>query len=214
MNNIKSEYKKARRRVQSRIYRLKKKGYDTSSLKLPSIPKKITAGSIRRLERSFNPEILKKKSKKLPKLKTTPVVQKTKAVEQSMPEYIPNEFDVLVDMIQGQINSIPDMPIPTFSKAVGAICSDEFNSFVNSIDEEAKPKAIENLRSIMSDNILNLDHYESDQIEEAKSWGNELQLMASRINSNVLNEVADDIINGYDVVDDSSIPWGENWQDI
>ena len=215
MNDIKSEYRKARRRVQSRIYRLKKKGYDTSSIKLPSIPKKVTAGSIRRLERSFNSDILKKKAKKLPKLETTPVVKKTKAVEKETPEFVPNEFDVLVDMIQRQIDNIPNIPLPFHSKAVGAICSAEFNSFVNSIEDNAKEEAVDTLRGIMSDSILNLNYYESEQIAEAKAWGAELESLASRINSSVLADVADEVVNAeFDYVDDATMPWGENWRDI
>lgn len=48
---LKTDYRKARRQLQQLIRRRKKKGIDVSDfgVKIPSIPKKITAGSIRRL---------------------------------------------------------------------------------------------------------------------------------------------------------------------
>ena len=48
---LKTDYRKARRRLQQLIRRRAKKGIDVSDfgIKIPSIPKKITAGSIRRL---------------------------------------------------------------------------------------------------------------------------------------------------------------------
>lgn len=48
---LKTDYRKARRRLQQLIRRRAKKGIDVSDfgIKVPSIPKKITAGSIRRL---------------------------------------------------------------------------------------------------------------------------------------------------------------------
>lgn len=215
MNDIKSEYRKARRRVQSRIYRLRKKGYDTSNLKLPSIPKKITAGSIRRLERSFNPDILKKKSKNLPVINTTPVVKKPTEVVQEEPEFVPNEFDVLVDKIQKQIDDIPNKPLPDASKTVSEICSTEFNSFVDSITEDAKEEAIDELRSIMSANILNYETYTSDDISEAVSWGANLKELASTINSDALADMAAELINGeLENIADDDMPWGENWKDF
>lgn len=48
---LRADYRKARRRLQQLIRRRAKKGIDVSDfgIKVPSIPKKITAGSIRRL---------------------------------------------------------------------------------------------------------------------------------------------------------------------
>ena len=52
---IKADYRKARRQLQQLIRRRKKKGIDVSvfGIKIPSIPKKITAGSIRRLAKEI-----------------------------------------------------------------------------------------------------------------------------------------------------------------
>lgn len=51
--SLKQAYSKVRRRIQNQLYRMRKRGFDTSNVKLPKIPKKITAGSIRRLEKQF-----------------------------------------------------------------------------------------------------------------------------------------------------------------
>ena len=52
---LKTDYRKARRQLQQLIRRRKKKGIDVSDfgVKIPSIPKKITAGSIRRLAKEI-----------------------------------------------------------------------------------------------------------------------------------------------------------------
>lgn len=52
---LKTDYRKARRQLQQLIRRRKKKGIDVSDfgIKIPSIPKKITAGSIRRLAKEI-----------------------------------------------------------------------------------------------------------------------------------------------------------------
>lgn len=48
---IKTEYRKARAALLRRVSRARKKGYDVSGFKVPKIPKKITAGSARRLRK-------------------------------------------------------------------------------------------------------------------------------------------------------------------
>lgn len=52
---LKAQYRKTRRQLQQLIRRRKKKGIDVSDfgIKVPSIPKKITAGSIRRLAKEI-----------------------------------------------------------------------------------------------------------------------------------------------------------------
>lgn len=49
-SELKNEYMKERRRIQSQLRRLTKAGYDVE-YKLPAIPKRITPGSVRRLEK-------------------------------------------------------------------------------------------------------------------------------------------------------------------
>ena len=52
---LKKEYRRARRQLQQLVRRRAKKGIDVSDfgVKLPKIPKKITAGSIRRLAKEI-----------------------------------------------------------------------------------------------------------------------------------------------------------------
>ena len=48
---VRQQYQKERKRVRDTISRMKRQGYDVSKIKLPDIPKRITAGSVRRLQK-------------------------------------------------------------------------------------------------------------------------------------------------------------------
>ena len=77
LSATRKEYNRIRKNLRNRLYRARKKGIDTSNIKLPPIPKKITPGSIRKLEKktkSAEKEIIKKKKR----LKPTPKKPQTK----------------------------------------------------------------------------------------------------------------------------------------
>lgn len=59
MATQKDEYRKARKRLQARVRSLKKRDYIVPETLIPNIPKKVTQGSIRRLE-NINKNIYKK----------------------------------------------------------------------------------------------------------------------------------------------------------
>lgn len=48
---VESEYKKARKNALNRLSYYRSQGYDVSSVKIPDIPKRITSGSIKKLEK-------------------------------------------------------------------------------------------------------------------------------------------------------------------
>ena len=50
-SEVRKQYMKARRRVQQRVYRLRKKGFNISTNTIPKIPKNVTEKSIERLDR-------------------------------------------------------------------------------------------------------------------------------------------------------------------
>ena len=50
-SEVSKQYMKVRRRVQQRVYRLRKKGFNISTNTIPKIPKNVTEKSIERLER-------------------------------------------------------------------------------------------------------------------------------------------------------------------
>lgn len=50
-SEVRKQYMKVRRRVQQRVYRLRKKGFNISTNTIPKIPKNVTEKSIERLER-------------------------------------------------------------------------------------------------------------------------------------------------------------------
>ena len=59
---VESEYKKARKNALNRLSYYRTQGYDVSSVKIPDIPKRITSGSIKKLEK-VNAEYIRKNSK-------------------------------------------------------------------------------------------------------------------------------------------------------
>lgn len=77
---IKDEYRKERKRIQSYVNKLKRKGYVFEDAILPPIPKRITAGSVRRLSAITPEKIRSKSSVVIPS--TGEVVGYTKAVKE------------------------------------------------------------------------------------------------------------------------------------
>lgn len=59
---VESEYKKARKNALNRVSYYRTQGYDVSSIKIPDIPKRITSGSIKKLEK-VNADYIRKNSK-------------------------------------------------------------------------------------------------------------------------------------------------------
>ena len=57
---VKEAYKRERNRIQRQVNRMKKRGYIFEKNPLPSIPKKITAGSVRRLEQLTTKKLYEK----------------------------------------------------------------------------------------------------------------------------------------------------------
>lgn len=77
---IRDEYRKERKRIQSYVNKLKRKGYVFEDAILPPIPKRITAGSVRRLSAITPEKIRSKSSVVIPS--TGEVVGYTKAVKE------------------------------------------------------------------------------------------------------------------------------------
>lgn len=59
---VESDYKKARKNALNRLSYYRTQGYDVSSVKIPDIPKRITSGSIKKLEK-VNADYIRKNSK-------------------------------------------------------------------------------------------------------------------------------------------------------
>ena len=59
---VESEYKKARKNALNRLSYYRTQGYDVSFVKIPDIPKRITSGSIKKLEK-VNADYIRKNSK-------------------------------------------------------------------------------------------------------------------------------------------------------
>lgn len=56
---LKNEYRKQRKRILGYLSDMRRRGYDTSGVSVPAIPKRITEGSIRRLDK-LRPNVLRK----------------------------------------------------------------------------------------------------------------------------------------------------------
>lgn len=118
---IAAEYAKQRRRIQSFIRRAVKRGYQFAENILPNIPKRITKASVSRLEK-LTPEALYKKSEWIDKYsgqrlagitarehersaaaRQAARTRKQKLAEQSKPENIPNEADLILDNFRSRV---------------------------------------------------------------------------------------------------------------
>lgn len=82
---LKEEYMRNRRRIQKFLQRQRKAGVDTSGFEMPAIPKRITQGSINRLEK-LTPKALKEKIKK-------PKQEKIKLPEPETDQYEPSDVE-------------------------------------------------------------------------------------------------------------------------
>lgn len=85
MTEIRKEYNRTRKNLLARIRRMKKAGYEFPENLVPNIPKRVTDGSIRRLER-INLEKKGKKPKVAKTRKTTPKKSKDVSRETSKPK--------------------------------------------------------------------------------------------------------------------------------
>lgn len=91
---LKEEYMRNRRRIQKFLQRQRKAGVDTSGFEMPAIPKRITQGSINRLEK-LTPKVLKEKIKK-------PKQEKIKLPEPEKSEYEPSDIETrdIIDVLR------------------------------------------------------------------------------------------------------------------
>lgn len=89
LTTVQKEYRRIRKNLSNRLYRARKKGVDTSKIKLPPIPKKITPGSIRNLEKktkSAAKEIEKGKKRLKPQPKKPQTKKKQKKIKTRQPQ--------------------------------------------------------------------------------------------------------------------------------
>ena len=153
--NIQRLYSKVRRRIQNQLYRMRKRGFDTSNIKLPQIPKTITRGSIRRLEKQFSTEKLYEKSSYVvpdtgevltgkqgkalrrrqagEKRRKTTTVEKTTPVE---PEEIPGiptetmdietEYNIMVDQVKRLIEGMYPCRLQNYAPACADAATQDF----------------------------------------------------------------------------------------
>lgn len=118
------EYRKQRKRIQSTISRLRKKGYFPAINILPDIPKQITQGSVRRLQKIDIEYIYKKsvfldtetgellegkqsKSKRKPKDKTSKKKDKTNKKKDKQKDSYADFTDMVIREYKNQISRFP-----------------------------------------------------------------------------------------------------------
>lgn len=128
LSELKKLYKKERARVLAAKRRLTKQGFDTSDINIPKIPKKITEGSVRRLQKMTARQMAEKAT--TVDLETGEVItarqkqvrSRWKEKEPTPPKYAPaptpdievespdtlDEYKYLISRVWEEINSIPD----------------------------------------------------------------------------------------------------------
>ena len=234
--SIKSLYRKERNRILSQIRKLKKQGFDTSGVKVPSIPKKVTEGSIRRLEKittrsiqekstrvdTETGEILTARQAKVRasrergysrrKPKTTPVVKPQPKVTTSAPAL--SEWQALIDDIDELLQRIPFCDIPKYSKSCHDIMIDGFKNFISSVqyaDKETKHNAIDTLRMIKSSGILHQGHYDSDDIAPSLEWASSIIQFGQMIKNDEVTKMGEDMLDQEEVLDTENPTEDEEW---
>lgn len=218
-----AEYNRERNRIMSQVRKMKKSGFDVSEIKIPKTAaqmSRVTEGSVRRLKK-MTTRSLQEKSTRVDyetgevitarqakvraarergearrKPKTTPVVETKK--EKPAPTPSISEWEILTDDIYELLQRIPFCEYYAFSKKCYDIMSHGFDDFLRSVEyasAEDKKDAISILRSIKSDGILNQDHFDSDDVELAKSWATNVILFGERIKSQDIVNMGNDMLN-------------------
>ena len=118
----------------------------------------------------------------------------------------PAEIDFLIDRIYDKIDDIAGKMIPNISDAVSEICRSAFADFLSQVTEDMKGLA-QALRDILTDPLLNQDIYDSDQIQVAESWSQELSSIANHLKSEQLSQLAEQVADVEEITD-------EEWLDI
>ena len=153
------------------------------------------------------------KPKEEPRPKEEPKKEPEKPPQQREPEAhttdfeeAPDEVEYLIDKIYELIDEIADKLIPNISDKVSAICRKAFASFCEEVSEDMNGLTSA-LRSILADPLLHYDHYDSDDIQQAKAFAEELNALASHLKSEQLNDFAKDLADFENITD-------EEWEDV
>ena len=157
------EYKKARAALRRRVSRAKKKGYDVSGFEIPKIPKKITAGSARRL---------RKLGKKFGEMRQTGQLPMKPAVVSTVPTYDDRLAELADNMILTAQYWVDKHPLKGMAEMNEArirhrgelVRTDWINSGLT-FDDIKRAIASENLRKKWPDLIERLERFlfDSDQ---------------------------------------------------
>lgn len=137
-NEAEREYFRLRKNIINRNYRSRKKG--RKEIMLPAIPKKITAGSIARL----NKKVISYENKKARKRKSVTKKQVKKKVK---PENIKPEVLSIITIMLDSVNELLDWAVNQISdteiKAQFRAIVQKLKNDINSADEETKEKYLD-----------------------------------------------------------------------
>lgn len=200
-NALISAYKKHRRRILNQLSKLRKKGFDTSEIKVPKIPKKITEGSVRRLEKMATRglqekatkvdydtgEIISARQEKVRAARARGEAKRLaaeaakKAAEPDTNEYeqeeIGSEYDYFVDRLRVTVEAIHEKLLPQFTAIISDALTDGLNNFL-SYAEANKEKAVEEMKELLQDPYLSQDKYYEEDVPDSFSFFNQATTLA------------------------------------
>ena len=196
-----SQYKKHRRRILNQLRKLRKKGYDTSEIKIPKIPIKITKGSVRRLEkmttRSLQEkatrvdydtgEIISARQDKVRAARARGEARRLvneaakKSAEPDTNEYeqeeIGSEYDLFVNRLKETVAAIHEKLLPQFTAIISDALTDGLNNFL-SYAEANKEKAVEEMKELLQDPYLSQEKYYEEDVPDSFSFFNQATTLA------------------------------------
>lgn len=185
---IKQQYAKQRRRIKSLIYRYNKRGYEVN-FELPSIPKRITKASVRRLE-NITPKYLQEKTRyvdtetgEILPFHTGERRRREKRRKQSKANvateaYVPHEYELAIDRVYAIIEDYPERMYRLFmsklSSAISVYGGEAVGTALASMiksGEIVAPSEAYNYEAVMemSNSLMKYLSFTEDEIDHARA---------------------------------------------
>lgn len=208
-------YRKERKRVQALINRYKKKGYDVS-IEIPKIPKRITAGSIRNLQK-YTAKYVSSKTFS-PDLKTGEIITLTTFRNRG---YHRQNIDLNVsrETFYSQlppIVEIPETTTPTYAQVIQY----GFEELISHYPEGVR-EAVEQFNAMVKQQLDSNEYYE--WLEETRNAGKWLEV-SEAYNAQAVYEMINEMLEMIDISDkekgeilsaiDSEVDFFEEFYDV
>lgn len=181
--SLKKEYMKERKRIQSYLSKQRKFGLEFSKNILPKIPKRITKGSIRRLQK-ITPQKIQEQAVFVDKdtgevIKGKKAKKYAKEFNKQHQEYYPNESDIVMDNFSEMVSYFEPMSFYAISNFKGMV-----SRFPNSAEPIITPWINNLISEYGFDNVAQM-------LQDAMADGLMLTFQIAYDNSLLQNYMAD-----------------------